>query len=206
MLKTITKKYAIILLSVFAIFWIIMAFDVRERYMWFVENVLMFIFVVTVIFTFKRFRFSALSYTLFFIFLILQTIGAHYTYEYVPFEWTKDLFDTARNNYDRLVHFSYGFLLAVPIREWYLHYTKMTKNFLSYWIPVEWALATGAIYELIEWLFAVFSGEGNGNAFLGSQGDVWDAHWDMALAGIGATIAMILFKIFLSKKEQNVKK
>ena len=202
--NNLSEIFPAILLLIFSVFWTFMAFDVLDRYMWFIENVLMVIFLSIVVFTYKKFRFSNFSYFLFFLFSILQTIGAHFTYEFVPFDWFSNIFGFERNHFDRIVHFSYGFLLAIPIREWYLHYTKMSKNFLSYWIPIEWAFATGAIYELVEWGFAEFSEEGDGNAFLGSQGDVWDAHWDMLLAGVGATIIMILLAIFLKfiKKEE----
>ncbi len=127
--KIIKNNIPIIFLSIFGIFWAFWAFDLRDRYMWFIENVLMIIFLTTVVLAYKKFRFSNFSYFLFMIFLMLQTVGAHYTYEFVPFDWFKDFFNFERNNYDRIVHFSYGFLLAIPIREWYLHYTKKSKFF-----------------------------------------------------------------------------
>ena len=203
MLKTISNKYASFLLIIFSIYWIIMAFNVHERYMWFIENVLMFIFLTIILITYRKFKFSALSYTLFFLFLILQTTGAHYTYEFVPFDWITNTFHFERNNFDRLVHFSYGFLLAFPIRELFIKITN-TKNILSFLIPIQWALGTGALYEIIEWLFAILSNEGESNAFLGSQGDIWDAQADMALAGLGALIAMIITWIII--KINNEKK
>ena len=201
MLKTISNKYASFLLIIFSIYWIIMAFNVHERYMWFIENVLMFIFLTIILITYRKFKFSALSYTLFFLFLILQTIGAHYTYRFVPFDWVTNTFHFERNNYDRLVHFSYGFLLAFPIRELFIKITN-TKNILSFLIPIQWALGTGALYEIIEWLFAILSNEGESNAFLGSQGDIWDAQADMALAGLGALIAMIITWIIIKIKNK----
>jgi len=201
MLKTISNKYASFLLIIFSIYWIIMAFNVHERYMWFIENVLMFIFLTIILITYRKFKFSALSYTLFFLFLILQTTGAHYTYEFVPFDWITNTFHFERNNFDRLVHFSYGFLLAFPIRELFIKITN-TKNILSFLIPIQWALGTGALYEIIEWLFAILSNEGESNAFLGSQGDIWDAQADMALAGLGALIAMIITWIIIKIKNK----
>ncbi len=201
MLKTISNKYALFLLIIFSIYWIIMAFNVHERYMWFIENVLMFIFLTIILVTYRKFKFSALSYTLFFLFLILQTTGAHYTYEFVPFDWITNTFHFERNNFDRLVHFSYGFLLAFPIRELFIKITN-TKNILSFLIPIQWALGTGALYEIIEWLFAILSNEGESNAFLGSQGDIWDAQADMALAGLGAFITMIITWIIIKIKNK----
>ena len=96
-----------------------------------------------------------------------------------------------RNQYDRLVHFSYGLLLAVPIREFLVRMIDL-RGFWSYFLPLDVALSTSALYELIEWGTAEFFGGDLGMNYLGTQGDVWDAQKDMALAALGALVAMLV--------------
>ena len=103
----------------------------------------------------------------------------------------QDVFEMARNHYDRIVHFSFGFLLAYPIREMTIRISD-AKGFWAYWFPVEFVLAFSAIYELMEWAVAIVFGGDLGIAYLGTQGDVWDAQKDMFNAGIGAMIAMLV--------------
>ena len=131
-------------------------------------------------------------------FLALHEIGSHYTYAKVPYdEWftamfgrtLNSLFGFERNHYDRLVHFLCGFLLAIPMRELFLRVVK-ARGFASYWLPFQMTMSCSALYELMEWLSAVLFGGDLGTAFLGTQGDEWDAQKDMALAGLGAAITM----------------
>jgi len=143
---------------------------------------------------------SRLSYTLIFLFLCLHTVGAHYTYAEVPYDaWIKALTGRSlnevmgweRNHFDRLVHLMYGLLLAYPMRELFLRVAD-ARGFWGYFLPLDMTLSTSALFELFEWAAAeIFSG-GLGVAYLGTQGDVWDAHKDMSLAGLGAFIAMLL--------------
>ena len=101
-----------------------------------------------------------------------------------------------RNHYDRIVHFSFGFLLAYPIRELTIRISD-AKGFWSFWFPVEFVLAFSAVYELLEWLIAVMFGGDLGIAYLGTQGDVWDAQKDMFVAGLGSVIAMLVIFVIL---------
>ena len=128
--------------------------------------------------------------------MILHVIGSHYTYEHVPFGYTlQNWFGESRNMYDRLVHFSFGFLLAYPIREMFLRLARV-KGFWGFYLPLDVTLSFSAIYEIIEWLTAANVGSAAGVAFLGAQGDIWDAQKDMLMAGIGALLAMtIIFVI-----------
>lgn len=136
------------------------------------------------------FKLSNVSYTLITIFMILHVIGAHYTYSEVPFGYTLQKWLGAdRNMYDRLVHFSYGFLLAYPVREMFIRLAH-AKGIWSYFFPVDITFALSAVYEIIEWRTAANVDLSAGLAFLGSQGDIWDAQKDMLMAGIGAIIAM----------------
>jgi putative membrane protein len=124
--------------------------------------------------------------------MCLHVVGSHYTYAEVPFgDVLKDWFNSDRNMYDRLVHFSFGLLLAYPIREVFMRVAKV-KGFWSYYFPIDLVLAFSCTYELIEWWSARNVDPAAGLAFLGSQGDVWDAQKDMGIAGLGSIIAMLV--------------
>ncbi len=124
--------------------------------------------------------------------MILHVVGSHYTYSEVPFGyWLQDIMNADRNMYDRVVHFGFGFLLAYPVREVFMRISH-AKGFWAYYLPVDLVGAGSAIYEIIEWLVARSVAPGAGLAFLGTQGDIWDAQKDMLLAIVGATIAMLI--------------
>jgi len=190
-------KFAFILLLVFLLNWIILAFNVRFYDDWKMENWLTVPFLVIIYIMHRWFRLSNASYGLLFAFMMLHIYGSHYTYSEVPFGfWMQDFFNMMRNHYDRIVHFSFGFLLAYPIREIIIRISD-TKGFWAFWFPVEFVLAFSSIYELLEWLVAVLFGGDLGIAYLGTQGDVWDAQKDMFLAGLGALIAMLVVLMIL---------
>lgn len=187
------------LLVVFSVWWLFWAYQPSHFSDWLLENVLTAIFIVVLAITRNRFRFSNVSYFLIFVFLCLHTIGSHYTYAEVPYErWTSvlgfslnKLFGFERNQFDRLVHFLFGFLLCYPVRETFMRIVQ-AKGAWSYYLPVELVMSLSMLYELIEWLVAeVFGGE-LGMAYLGTQGDVWDAHKDMGLASLGAALGMAI--------------
>lgn len=124
--------------------------------------------------------------------MVMHVIGSHYTYAEVPFGDTlQQWLGSDRNMYDRLVHFSFGLLLAYPVREVFMRISQ-AKGFWSYYLPVDLVLAGSAVYEIIEWITARNVDPLAGLAFLGSQGDIWDAQKDMLLAGCGALIAMLV--------------
>jgi len=159
---------------------------------WLLENYLVFLFVPLILITARYFRLSAVSYTLITVFMILHVIGSHYTYAEVPFGFRlQEWLGSGRNMYDRLVHFSFGLLIAYPMREMFLRVAK-SKGFWGFFFPVDITLSVSAVYELIEWFAAVNVDASAGIAFLGAQGDVWDAQKDMGLAGAGALIAMLI--------------
>ncbi|MFL6293016.1 MAG: DUF2238 domain-containing protein [Thermoanaerobaculia bacterium] len=185
-------RYHLVLLAVFLVAWVWAAIDPVYPGDWWLENVLVFAGVPLVIGLGFYFRLSNLSYTLVTVFLVLHVIGSHYTYAEVPFgEILKRWFDSDRNLYDRLVHFSFGLLLAYPVREVFVRITR-ARGVWSYYLPVELTLAFSAIYELMEWAAAEWAAPEAGLAFLGAQGDVWDAQKDMALAGLGSIVAMLI--------------
>lgn len=192
------RTYFFILLTLFIIPWVLLAIEPHNRQDWALENVLSVLFVIVLVLTSKRFPLSRISYTLIFLFLLLHEVGAHYTYAEVPYDrWFKDWLGFSlnealgfeRNHFDRLVHFLYGLLLAYPIREVFIRIANV-KGFWGYFLPLDLTMSTSMLFELFEWAaVAIFGGE-LGIAYLGTQGDVWDAHKDMLLASIGALIAM----------------
>lgn len=160
-----------------------------DRANWWLENLLTFLTLMIMIPNYKRFQFSDLSYLLVWIFLCLHVYGAMYTYAENPFGyWLKDVLSQDRNHYDRIVHFGFGFLLAYPMREICLNALKYPRG-LAWFIPIETALALGGLYEIIEWLVADLFFVEQGVAYLGTQGDPWDAQKDILLAFIGAILA-----------------
>lgn len=162
-----------------------------DRRDWLLENALVVLGIGILLALRRRLPFSRISYTLIFLFLCLHELGAHYTYAKVPYqEWFPALAG-GRNHFDRLVHFLYGLLLAYPIREIFLRVAEV-RGFWGYFLPLDLTMSTSMLYELIEWLASEVFGGDLGAAYLGTQGDVWDAHKDMALASLGALIAMIL--------------
>lgn len=165
---------------------------------WFTENALTVVFLLGLTISFKKFKFSNLSYTLIFIYICLHIYGAMYTYAENPLGyWIKDLLGLGRNHYDRIVHFSFGFLLAYPMRDYFKNWFEW-PNWVCWVLPAEITMSFSGMYELIEWLVADVFFPSEGVAYLGSQGDVWDAQKDMGLAFIGAILAMILFSTLKS--------
>lgn len=172
---------------------------------WMLENTLTFLFVIFLVFSFRRFQFSDLSYLLIFIYLCLHVYGAKYTYAENPLGyWLKDYFHASRNHYDRIVHFSFGFLLAYPMREMFLKWLKYPVM-VSWILPIEITLSVSAFYELIEWAVADIFFTAQGDAYLGTQGDIWDAQKDIFLAFSGAilatTIVSLVKKIFKIREQ-----
>ena len=178
--------------------WILLAVEPHDRSDWALENVLVVAAAFALFLSYKRLLLSRVSYGMIFIFLALHTIGAHWTYSLVPYDQAlhtisghsfNELVGWQRNHYDRIVHFAYGLLLAYPIRELFLRVARVT-GFWGYFLPVILTMATSMFYELVEWGAAEVFGGDLGMAFVGAQGDVWDAQKDMWLATLGALTAM----------------
>ena len=162
---------------------------------WILENTLVIIFLVFLTITYRYYQFSDLSYLLICIYLCLHVYGSKYTYAENPFGyWLQDRFGSARNPYDRIVHFSFGFLLAYPMREVFLNWLKFPV-WVSWALPIEITLSVSGMYELIEWAVADVFFPAQGADYLGSQGDIWDAQKDMFLATLGAILATTIVSI-----------
>lgn len=195
-----------IYLLVFFVCWIVTFINTTDRTNWFIENVLTVIFLLLLTTTYRRFQFSDLSYTLIFVYILLHIYGAEYTYAENPFGyWLMETFGFSRNYYDRIVHFSFGFMLAYPMRDYFKNYMDW-PNWVCWILPIEITMSFSAAYELIEWLVADIFFPEQGAAYLGSQGDIWDAQKDMALAFSGAILCMVVFRLikgFGKKKLMN---
>lgn len=194
------RRYLYTLGLLFAVIWTALAISPHDRADWALENALVLAFGAALLLTRRWFVFSRVSYTLIFLYLCLHAVGAHYTYSLVPYDdWWRALTGGSfnalvgweRNNFDRVVHFSYGLLLAYPIREIFLRVVEV-RGFWAYFLPMDVTLSTSALYELLEWGAASTVGSELGAAYLGTQGDIWDAQKDMALAAAGAVLAMAL--------------
>lgn len=178
-------------LALFFIYWIFTFIITPNRTNWFTENTLTAGFIVLLTTTHRKFKFSDLSYTLMFIYILGHVYGAIYTYAENPFGyWLKDQFHLERNHYDRIVHFSFGFLLAYPMRDYFRNWFKWPRWVCNV-LPIEITMSFSALYELIEWAVADILYPEEGIAFLGSQGDNWDAQKDMFLAFSGAVLIML---------------
>lgn len=197
------KKYHFFLIVSFVVVWLWASINPVFPHDWLLENYLVFIFVPVILLVGHYFKLSNVSYTLITIFLILHVIGSHYTYEHVPFGDTlKEWFGGERNMYDRLVHFLCGFLLFYPIREIFMRLARV-KGIWTYILPIDLWGSFSAIYEIIEWRAASVVDPASGLAFLGSQGDIWDAQKDMTLAILGAVLAALIVFFINMKYKKN---
>ncbi|WP_298438757.1 DUF2238 domain-containing protein [Geobacter sp.] len=194
------RHYSLSLGILFLAVWAFLAVAPFDRRDWALENALVFLVVPLLILTQKRLPLSRISYTTIFVFLCLHEVGAHYTYAKVPYDaWFQALTGTSldgllgfrRNQFDRLVHFSFGLLIAYPIREVFLRVADV-RGVWGYYLPLDVTMATSMLFELIEWGAVELFGGDLGVAYLGTQGDIWDAQKDMAFATLGAVIAMFV--------------
>ncbi len=158
---------------------------------WFLEVGPGLIGVVILIVVYRRFRFSNLVYIGVFIHVLILIYGGMYTYAETPLgNWAKEAFHLSRNHYDRIGHLALGFFPAFTIREILLRRTPLVRGGWLFFLVVSVALAIGAFWEFLEWWSTYLVAPDVGQAFLGSQGDIWDAQWDMFLAMVGAILAL----------------
>lgn len=190
------------LLTLYVLIWLALAVAPVSREDWLLENLLVFVFVPTLIATRRRMRFSNVSYLCIFIFFSLHAVGAHYTYSLVPYDrWFAalvgsplgELLHWQRNHYDRAVHFLYGALMLPPAMELLGRYARARAAW-RWIIPVLFLMSHSVIYEVVEWLAAIAVAPDLGAAYLGTQGDEWDAQKDMALAAAGAVLSMLVLR------------
>lgn len=164
----------------------------RDQFTWFLEVLPALIAFAILAGTFKRFRFSNFAYLLMLLHSLVLMVGGHTTYAEVPlFNWLRDTFDLARNYYDRVGHFTQGFVPALVLREILLRKNIINGKKWQFALIVMAVLGGSAFYEFFEWWMALLSGEA-ATAFLGTQGDVWDTQWDMFLCFLGSILALLL--------------
>src|SRR5579863_73437 len=187
---------------VFLVVWAISAIHPRMVSDWLLENMLVFGLVGLLIWTYRVLPLSQLSYVLICVYLCLHEWGAHSTYASVELgEWMKPLIHATRNDYDRVVHFAFGLLLAYPEREMLMRKANL-RGFWNVWIPVVFSLGLGAAYEIIEAVVAVIATPDAGDAFLGLQGDPWDTHKDMFMGFAGSVVSMGIVAIVVYMRER----
>ena len=188
-MSTDTRLHLTLLLSGLAVFiWSMIA--PRDVFTWALEVLPAAAGGVILVCIYQKFRFTTLAYGLIWIATIMILIGGHYTYAEMPlFNWLRDIFDLGRNHYDRLGHFVQGFVPAIIVREVLLRKSPLRQGKWLFAIVVSICLAISALYELFEWAVAVVAGTA-AEAFLGTQGDVWDTQWDMFLALCGAVTSL----------------
>lgn len=176
----------------YLLLWVVLAISPVDRRDWLLENILTVLLVAVLMATHRAFPLSNASYVLIASFMVLHAIGAHYTYSKVPLGfWLKEAFDLSRNHFDRLVHFAFGLLLAYPMREILMRRAGI-RGAWSYVLAVLAVMACSAFFEVVEsWVAQIVSPE-LGVAYLGTQGDEWDAQKDETAALTGALLAMLL--------------
>jgi putative membrane protein len=181
--------HRMLLASLAAIFiWSVM--DPRDLFTWFLEVLPVIVGAIGLLITYRRFRFTNLTYVLIWFHAVILIIGGHYTYAEMPvFNWLRDTLDLSRNHYDRLGHFAQGFVPAMITRELLIRCSPVKEGRWLFFITLCICLAISATYELLEFGVALATGTA-AEAFLGTQGDVWDTQWDILFALIGAVTAL----------------
>ena len=187
-----THRFPLALLGGYLILFGILAVDPYDRAVWWAENLPIMAIVACLALTYRRYGFSNTAYLMMSVLVYLHTVGGHFTFERVPFDFVTELFGFERNHYDRIAHFSVG-VYAYAIVE-FLHVKRLS--------PSKWVISlfgifaiftVASVYEIVEWLYAATSDPEAGTAFLGSQGDIWDAQRDMLADGLGAILAVGIF-------------
>ena len=178
------------LAGAYGLWWVLLAIAPYDRFDWLLENLLVVCFVGLLAATYRRFPLSDLSYLLIAIFLALHAVGAHYTYSETPLGWwLTETMGWTRNHYDRVVHFLFGLLCAYPLREVVVRSCPIA-GWIAALLAFAAVLAFSSAYEMLEWGAAMLLDPEQGMAFLGTQGDIFDAQKDTALAMAGAVLGL----------------
>ncbi len=198
------QKLPYFLLFVYVVFCGVLAIEPYNRDVWWVENLPIMSIVLVLVLTYRWYRFSNIAYVLMSIFIFIHTWGGYFTFERVPFDWVTNFFGFERNHYDRMGHFAVGFY-AYAIAELLLKKRMVNTRWVLYLFPLFAVLSVAGLYEVVEWLYADYFNESAGPAFLGTQGDVWDAQKDIALDGLGGVVSMVLFYIVYWRKTRELR-
>lgn len=183
---------------------VVSAIRPHDYFTWLLEVFPAIIGFVVLLLTYKRFRFTYLTYVMILIHSYILFIGGHYTYAEVPaFDWIRDAFDQTRNNYDKVGHFAQGFIPAFIVRELFVRLLVVQKRKWLGFIVVCICISISVIYEFIEWLVAILTGE-SADSFLGTQGYIWDTQSDMFFATVGAICMIVLFSKIQDRRIGNI--
>ncbi len=188
------RNFPLVLAVGFAVFFGLLAISPASRVVWIAEVIPVVLVFLLLVGTYPCFRFSNVAYGLMAVWLFWHTIGGHFTFAQVPFQWFSDLIGAERNHFDRIGHFAVGFY-AYPMAELVLR-RRLAGPVLSTLFALFFIMSVAAGYEIIEWGYAVIEGGDAGVEFLGSQGDVWDAQKDMLADTLGAVFSLALFWLF----------
>ncbi len=187
-----TSTFPYLFLGGYLLVFTVCAIGPYDRAVWWAENVPALLVVATIIGLSRIHRFSSASYILMAVFILLHTIGGHYTFERVPFDWFSELFGFERNHYDRIAHFSVGFY-AYPLAEWMVTRRLVRTAWIAALFPLFAIIAVAGLYEIFEWQYAISADASAGIAVLGSQGDIWDAQKDILADTLGAISVLSLY-------------
>ena len=182
------RRLPAVLLGLYLLLFAALAIAPRDRTNWLHESILPVLFVALVVATYRRFQFTDASYVLFFAFVGLHTVAAHYGYSHVPIDWEGMGFE--RNHTDRVQHALFGLLMTWPCRDILVRQTGIRSGFWPLYLPFAMVLSFSALYEVLEWLAVVYEGDA-GREFLGSQGDPFDPYKDMALAAATSLLVTV---------------
>ncbi len=203
-MQNIKSNFLFYLCGIYLVLFSFLAFNPIDRQTWFVENLTVWVILaVILVLYFLNIRFSKVAYALMFVLIYLHTIGGHYTFALVPFDWVTNFFGFTRNHFDRVAHFTVGFY-AFAIAEW-LYVRKLVSNkFLLFTYPIFLIATIAMSYELVEWIYAAKSSTSDAMNYLGSQGDIWDAQKDMLADTLGAVFATAMFFIVNKLGRKNI--
>lgn len=186
------NRFLQIVLAFYAAFWIALAIRPVHRSDWFLENLVVFVTFAVLGLTYQKFQFSNFSYLMLALFLSLHAIGAHYTYAEVPIGfWARDFLHLSRNHFDRVIHFGFGFLIFYPLRE-LLFRSAGARGSWGTWFGLAGIFALSSFFEILEAIIVMIVHPELGDAYLGAQGEIWDAQKDMTCAFAGALCAALL--------------
>jgi putative membrane protein len=203
------KKSRTIHIGLLAAFIVVLIWSVIQPYnllFWLMQALAAIIMVLVLLLTYRKFTFTTFVYVLVFFHTIILLVGAHYTYSHNPlFDWLMNTFMLSRNYYDRVGHFAQGFMPAFALKEFLLRTGHVKKGKMLSFIVISMCLGFSAFYELLE-LAASFILGLPGEVVMGFQGDIWDSHWDMSMALIGAMTAIFIFGALHDKHMAKISK
>ena len=193
--KLAGNRFVPILAGCYAVWWILLAIHPVDRGDWFLENLLVFAAMAVLVLTYRKFQFSNVTYALIAVFLALHAVGAHYTYAKVPAGfWMEDWLHLNRNHFDRVIHFGFGILFVYPLQELLRRAAEVRASWVP-WLALAIIIAMSSFFEILEAIIAQIVHPDLGAAYLGTQGDIWDAQKDMVAAILGGILATIAISV-----------